>query len=54
MLSDVEGFGGVASVLSVHSFFINENWIWAMTRHHAQSSNISLTRNRLFDSDIRQ
>ena len=33
-------------------FFIKENWIWAMTRHHA--NNILLTRNLPFDSDVRQ
>ena len=29
-------------------FIIKENWIWAMTRHHA--NNILLTRNLHFDS----
>ena len=33
MLSDVEGVGG-ASVL----FYIKENWICAMTRHHADQN----------------
>ena len=33
-------------------FFIKENWICAMTRHHAD--NISLARNLPFDSDVRQ
>ena len=36
-------------------FFIKENWICAMTRHHAEPNiNILLTRNLPFDSDIRQ
>ena len=36
MLSDVGGWG-LASVLDVQSliFFTKENWIWAVTRHHA-------------------
>ena len=33
-------------------FFIKENWIFDMTRHHA--NNILLTRNLPFDSDVRQ
>ena len=33
-------------------FFIKENWICAMTRHHA--NNILLARNLPFDSDVRQ
>ena len=32
-------------------FFIKENWILAMTRHHA---NNILTRDLHFDSDVRQ
>ena len=42
------GEGGVASVLDVQSlfFFIKENWICFITRHHAESNiNISLARN---------
>ena len=36
-------------------FFIKEDWICAMTKHHAESNiNILLTRNFPFDSDIRQ
>ena len=37
MLLDVGG-EGVASVLDFQSliFFIKENWIFAMTRHHAE------------------
>ena len=55
MLLDVVG-GGLASVLEVQSlsFSIKENWICSMTRHHAEPNNISLTRNLLFDSDVRQ
>ena len=30
----------VASVLDVHFFFIKENWICVMTRHHSESNNI--------------
>ena len=39
MLLDVGG-GGLASVLDVQSlfFFIKENWICVMTRHHAESN----------------
>ena len=33
-------------------FFIKENWICAMTRHHA--NNILLPRNVPFESDVRQ
>ena len=55
MLSDVGG-GGLASVLDIQSFFfIKENWICAMIRHHAELNiNILLTRNLLFHSDVRQ
>ena len=53
MLSKV-GDGWLSSVLDVQSlFFIKENWICAMTRHHAEANNISLTRNLPFDSDVR-
>ena len=53
MLSDGEG-GGLASILDVYFFIIKENWIWIMTRHHA--NNILLTRNLSFAfvSDSRQ
>ena len=34
-------------------FFVNENWIFVVTRHHAEPNNISLTRNLSFESDIR-
>ena len=44
---------GLASVLDVQKiFFVKENWICAMTRHHA--NNILLARNLSFDSDVRQ
>ena len=49
MLSDVGGrFGGVSeySELSIFISFIKENWISAMTRHHAETSNLPL------DSDV--
>ena len=36
-------------------FFMTENWICTMTRHHADPNiNILLTRNHSFDSDVRQ
>ena len=49
------GMGSVVSDCSgrlIFIFFIKENWILAMTRHHAY--NILLTRNLHFDSDVRQ
>ena len=52
VLSDVGGWGvSECSGCSIFIFFIKENWIWAMTRHHA--NNILLTRSLLFDSDVR-
>ena len=48
-------WGSVVSDCSgrlVFIFFVRENWILAMTRHHAY--NILLTRNLHFDSDVRQ
>ena len=45
------GFGQVFWTSNFY-FFNKENWIWAMTRHHA--NNILLTRNLPFDSDVRQ
>ena len=55
MLSDVVGVGGSGcSGCPVFIFFIKENWICVMTRHHAESNvNILLTRNLPFDSDVR-
>ena len=53
MLSDVAGWGvSKCSGHPIFIFFIKENWIWAMTRHHAD--NILLTRNLHFDYDVRQ
>ena len=48
--------GRLASVLDVQPlFFIKENWICDMTRNHAEPNiNTLLTRNILFDSDVRQ
>ena len=46
---DVTGRRGVALY-----FFIKENWICAMTGHHAKPNiNILVTRNLPFDSDVR-
>ena len=48
--------GGLVSVLDVQSFFfIIENWICAMTKHHAEPNiNILLTKNLPFDYGVRQ
>ena len=55
MLSDVREGGGLESILDVQSFFIKENWICAMTKHHDELNiNILLTRNLPFEFDIRQ
>ena len=53
MLLDV-GMWGVSecSERPIYIFYIKENWILTMTRHHAY--NILLTRNLHFDSDVRQ
>ena len=50
-----QGGWWLVSVLDVQSlfFFIKENWICTMTRHHAEPNNILLTRNLPFDSDVR-
>ena len=54
------GVGGeLVSYLGVQSLFIffliKENWICAMTRHHAEPNiNILLTRNPHLESDVRQ
>ena len=51
MLSDVGEWGEGVSKCSgrpIFIFFIKENWIWAMTKHHA--NNILLTRNLPLDS----
>ena len=56
MLSDVEGSG--VSKCSGRPifiyFFIKENWICALTRHHAEPNNVLLTKNLPFDYGIRQ
>ena len=56
MLLNLQGCVGwgvsECSVRPIFVFFIKENWILVMTRHHA--SNIWLTRNLHFDSDVRQ
>ena len=53
MLLDVGEWGVTEpSGCPIVIFFINENWILAVTRHRA--SNILLTRNLHFDSDVRQ
>ena len=58
MLSDVGvGAWGVSECSGPPTFifFIKENWICAMTRHHAEPNiDILLTRNLPFDSDVRQ
>ena len=56
MLSDVEGWGiSECSGRPIFNFFIKENFIFAMTRHHAEPNiNILLTRNLAFESDVRQ
>ena len=50
MLSDLGG-GELVSVLDVQSefFFIKENWIWTMARHHG--NNILLARTLTSDSE---
>ena len=55
MLSDVRR--GVSKCYGppVFLFFIKENWICAMTRHHAEPNiNILSTRNLAAGSDVRQ
>ena len=53
MLSDVGGWGQTeCSRRPIFIFFIKENWICAITRHH--SDNILLARNLPFDADVRQ
>ena len=43
---------GGKGMSSLYFFFVNENWILAMIRNHA--NNILLTTNLHFDSDVRQ
>ena len=53
MLSDVGGWRvSECSRRPIFIFFIKENWICAITRHH--SDNILLARNLPFDADVRQ
>ena len=57
MFSDVGGGLGGYRVYWTSNlyFFIKENWICVVTRHHAEPNiNILLTRNVPFDSDVRQ
>ena len=59
MLSDVRGWGGgwVSKCYGrpVFLFLVKENWICAMTRHHAEPNiNILSTRNLAAGSDVRQ
>ena len=55
MLSDVGGGVSECSGRPVFIFFIKENWICAMTRHHAEPNiNILLARSLPFDSYVRQ
>ena len=52
MLSDVGGWGvSKCSGRPIFIFFIKENWICAMTRHHA---NNILLANLAFDFDVRR
>ena len=56
MLSDVGGRGGSefpGCRSPIFIFFIKENWICVMTRHHAESNNI-LLRDLSVDSGVRQ
>ena len=54
MLSDVGSGGSKCSGRPIFIIFIRENWVCAMTRHHAESKNILLTRNLPIDSGVRQ
>ena len=47
--------GSECSGRSIFIFFIKENWICAMTKHHVESNiTILLRRNLRIDSDVRQ
>ena len=49
------GGGSKCSGGPIFVFFIKENWICAMTRYHAEPNiNILLTRNLLFESEVRE
>ena len=53
MLSDVVGWSvSECSGRPILIFFVKENWICAMTRHHA--NNILLARNLPFDTDVNE
>ena len=55
MLSDVDGWGIREYSGRPIFFFLKENWICEVTRHHAEPNiNILLTRNLSFDSEVRQ
>ena len=54
MLSDVGGGGSKFSGRPILIFFIKENWICAITRHHAESNiNLLLTRTRLWCQTVK-
>ena len=38
IITDVGGWGAASALDAQPLFFIKENWIWAMTRHHANST----------------
>ena len=56
MLSDAQRWGvTVCYGRPIFIFFIKENWICVMARHHTEpKTNTLLTRNLPFDSDVRQ
>ena len=55
MLSDIGGGGSKCSGCRIFIFFITENWVCAITRHHVESNiNILLTRKLPIDSGVRQ
>ena len=59
MLPDVGGWGvnecSGCSIFIFFFFFIKENWICAVTKHHGEPKiNILLTRSFPFDSDVKQ
>ena len=50
-----EGCSKCSVFWASYLFFNKENWICAMTRHHAEPNiNILLTKNLPFYSDVRQ
>ena len=56
MLLNVGGGGGGSKCSGCPAlFYKKENWIFMMTRHHAEPNiNLLLTRNLTFDFDVRQ